>query len=90
VLGLGQNQPTAPAKGPGPRGAGLRDGCDRRFGVFPPHHQVEIRDAAQELDHPQWETGAEGIVASAQCVLLTTRSDLDGEVEVRIAGELVD
>jgi hypothetical protein len=51
---------------------------------------VEIRDAAQELDHPQWETGAEGMVASAQCVLLATRSDLDGEVEVRVAGELVD
>jgi hypothetical protein len=30
------------------------------------------------------------MVASAQCILLATRSDLDGEVEVRVAGELVD
>jgi hypothetical protein len=91
VLDLGQNQPTAPAKGPVPGEPHFVMDVTVLWG-FPRYHQVEIRGAAVELDHPHWETGTERMVASAQCILLATRSDLDGEVEVevevRVAGEL--
>jgi hypothetical protein len=71
----------------------------RRFRVFPLYHQVEIRDATDDVDYPRWETGEERVLASAQCVVLATRSDLEGEVDIevcfdtdmedRAAGELV-
>ena len=71
----------------------------RRFRVFPLYHQVEIRDAADDVDRPLWETGEERVLASAQCIVLATRSDLYGEVEIEVrvdadqadaaAGELV-
>jgi hypothetical protein len=55
-----------------------------RFCVVPLYHQVEIRDAAEGIDYPQWETGEERVLASAQCIVLATRSDLDGEVEIEV------
>src|SRR6266508_3509912 len=56
----------------------------RRFRVFPLYHQVEIRDATDDVDRPQWETGEEPVLASAQSIVLATRSDLDGEVEIEV------
>jgi hypothetical protein len=45
---------------------------------------VEIRGATEDVDRPLWETGEERILASAQCIVLATRSDLDGEVEIEV------
>jgi hypothetical protein len=56
----------------------------RRFRVFPLYHQVEIRDATNDVDGPHWETGEERVLASAQCIVLATRSDLDDEVEIEV------
>jgi hypothetical protein len=56
----------------------------RRFRVFPLYHQVEIRDATDDVDRPLWETGEERVLASAQCIVLATRSDLYGEVEIEV------
>jgi hypothetical protein len=46
-----------------------------RFRVFPLYHQVEVLDAV-DVDCPQWETGEERVLASAQCIVLATRPDL--------------
>jgi hypothetical protein len=56
----------------------------RRFRVFPLYGQVEIRDAPDDVDRPLWETGEERVLASAQCIVLATRSDLYGEVEMEV------
>jgi hypothetical protein len=56
----------------------------RRFRVFPLYQQVEIRDATDDVDRPLWETGEERVLVSAQCIVLATRSDLDGEVEIEV------
>ena len=56
----------------------------RRFRVFPLYGQVEIRDATDDVDRPLWETGEERVLASAQCIVLATRSDLYGEVEIEV------
>ena len=55
-----------------------------RFRVFPLYHQVEIRDATDDVDRSLWETGEELVLAAAQCIVLATRSDLDGEVEIEV------
>jgi hypothetical protein len=55
-----------------------------RFRVFPLYQQVEIRDATDDVDRPLWETGEERVLASAQCIVLATRSDLHGEVEMEV------
>jgi hypothetical protein len=55
-----------------------------RFRVFPLYRQVEIRDATDDVDRPLWETGEERVLASAQCIVLATRSDLHGEVEIEV------
>jgi len=54
-----------------------------RFSVFPMYHQVEVRDAAS-VDCPQWETGEEPVLAGEQCIVLATRSDLEGEVQLEV------
>jgi hypothetical protein len=56
----------------------------RRFRVFPLYQQVEIRDATDDVDRPLWETGEERVLAAAQCIVLATRSDLHGEVEIEV------
>jgi hypothetical protein len=56
----------------------------RRFQVWPHYHQVEVSDAADDVDYPQWETGAEQVLVSAQCIVLATRSDLKGDVEIEV------
>jgi hypothetical protein len=61
-----------------------------RFRVFPLYHQVEIRDAPDDVDRPLWETGEERVLAAAQCIVLATRSDLHGEIEVRVGADLDD
>lgn len=55
----------------------------RRFLVLPLYRQVEVRDAG-EVDYPQWETGSESVLASSQCIVLATRSDLEGDVEIEV------
>jgi hypothetical protein len=70
-----------------------------RFTVCPLYHQVEVRDADDDVDRPPWETGEERVLVSAQCIVLATRSDLQGDVEIEVrldadpadvaAGELV-
>jgi hypothetical protein len=54
-----------------------------RYTVFPSYHQVEVRDAAS-ADCPRWETGQEPVLAGDQCIVLATRSDLDGDVELDV------
>ena len=63
-----------------------------RFTVVPAYRQVEVRDAADDVDYPQWETGEERVLVSAQCIVLATRSDLQGdvEIEVRVDADLAD
>jgi hypothetical protein len=58
-------------------------GTVHRFWVAPAYQQVEIRDAG-DVDYPQWETGEERVLASAQCIVLATRSDLEGDVEIEV------
>jgi hypothetical protein len=55
-----------------------------RFRVLPAYHQVEIRDATDDVDYPRWETGEERILISAQSIVLATRSDLEGEVVIEV------
>jgi hypothetical protein len=55
-----------------------------RFSVFPLYHQLEVRDAAGVVDCPQWESGEEPVLAGTQCIVLATRSDLEGPVEVEV------
>jgi hypothetical protein len=62
----------------------------RHFRVFPLYQQVEIRDATDDVDRPLWETGEERVLAAAQCIVLATRSDLHGEIEVRVGADLDD
>jgi hypothetical protein len=64
--------------------AGFVMAVTRRLWVFPLYHQVAIRDATDDVDRPLWETGEERVVASAQCIVLATRSDLEGEVEIEV------
>jgi hypothetical protein len=54
-----------------------------RFSVFPLYHQLEVRDAAS-LDCPQWESGEEPVLAGTQCIVLATRADLEGPIEVEV------
>jgi hypothetical protein len=54
-----------------------------RFSVFPMYHQLEVRDAAT-TDCPEWESGEEPVLAARQCIVLATRSDLEGPVEVEV------
>jgi hypothetical protein len=72
--------------------AGLVMAVTRRFRVFPLYQQVEIRDATDDVDRPLWETGEERVLVSTQCIVLATRSDLYGEVEieVRVGADLDD
>jgi hypothetical protein len=56
----------------------------RRFQVLPLYRQGEIRDAANDVDRPRWETGEERVLASAQYIVLATRSDLKGDVEIEV------
>jgi hypothetical protein len=60
-------------------GMGLA-GC---FSVFPMYHQLEVRDAAS-TDCPHWETGEEPVLAASQCIVLATRTDLQGKVQVEV------
>jgi hypothetical protein len=55
-----------------------------RFRVFPLYGQVEIHDVTDDVDRPLWETGEERVLAAAQCIVLATRSDLYGEVEIEV------
>jgi hypothetical protein len=58
-----------------------------QFQVFPLYRQMEIRDAsndAADVDCPQWERGDEPILTSAQCILVATRSELEGPIDVEV------
>jgi hypothetical protein len=53
------------------------------FQVIPLYRQVEIRDT-DAVARPEWGSEAQPAVASDQCVLLATRSELDGPVQVDV------
>jgi hypothetical protein len=59
-------------------------GAVHRFRVSPAYRQVEICDATDDVDYPQWETGEERILTTAQSIVLATRSDLAGEIEIEV------
>jgi hypothetical protein len=59
-------------------------GLAGRFWVFPLYHQVEVRDAADGGTCPEWETGEEAVLAGEQCIVLATRLDLEGSVEIEV------
>ena len=59
-------------------------GLAGRFSVFPLYHQVEVRDAADGGTCPEWETGEEAVLAGEQCIVLATRLDLEGPVEIEV------
>jgi hypothetical protein len=54
-----------------------------RFEVLPLYAQVEVRDPAA-VDLPEWENGNEQAIATAQCVAVATRSDVDGLVSIEV------
>jgi hypothetical protein len=57
------------------------------FRVTPFYRQIDVFDAAPDaagVDRPQWDSGDEPVLASAQCIVLATRSDLLGPVEVEV------
>lgn len=54
-----------------------------RFSVFALYHQVQVRDAGGGTC-PEWETGEEQVLAGEQCIVLATRPDLEGDVEVEV------
>jgi hypothetical protein len=57
------------------------------FRVTPFYRQIDVFDAAPDaagVDRPQWDSGEEPVLASAQCIVLATRSDLHGPVEVEV------
>jgi hypothetical protein len=57
--------------------------------VSPLYAQVEVRDDA-DAERPRWESGEEPVLESPQYLVLATRPDLEGpvEIEVRVdAGE---
>ena len=54
-----------------------------RFEVLPLQGQIDIRDPAGS-DYPQWETGEERAVSTAQVVAVATRGDIDGRVTVEV------
>jgi hypothetical protein len=58
------------------------------FRVHPLYQQVEVSDDA-DVDRPRWEGEEERLVYSPQCIVLATRDDLQGavEIEVRIGGD---
>jgi hypothetical protein len=58
-------------------------GLAGRFSVFALYHQLEVRDAAA-ADCPQWESGEEPVLAGTQCIVLATRPDLEGPVQVEV------
>jgi hypothetical protein len=60
-----------------------------RFDVLPLYGQIDIRDPAA-ADYPQWETGEEKAVATAHCIAVATRGDLDGRVAVEVRHEPIE
>jgi hypothetical protein len=57
------------------------------FRVTPLYGQIDVRDAnpdAADVDRPQWDSGDEPVLASTQCIVLATRSDLHGPVEIEV------
>ena len=62
-----------------------------KYTVSPLYGQIALIDSGT-VDLPDWETGAEAAVASEHAVLIATRPDTDGDVEIEVytAGESVD
>jgi len=54
-----------------------------RFQVLPLQAQIDIRDPGGS-DYPQWETGEERAIATAQCIAVATQGDMDGRVAVEV------
>ncbi len=54
-----------------------------RVEVTPYYGQVELSDPNKQ-DYPQFETGAEKVVAIPQCIAVVTRGDQEGKVTVEV------
>jgi hypothetical protein len=62
-------------------------GLMRRFKVYPMYHYLEIADvAASEL--PDWPDERSPTARSAQAILVRTRMDTEGDVEVEVWKDL--
>jgi hypothetical protein len=59
-----------------------------RFQIWPHYHQVEVRDAGDDVECPQWDRGDEPAVSSDRCIVLATRPDLDGEAAAEVTLEV--
>jgi hypothetical protein len=57
-----------------------------RFEVLPLQAQIDIRDPAA-TEYPQWETGDETAVATAQAIAVATQGDVDGRVAVEVVAD---
>ena len=51
--------------------------------IRPYYGQLEISDS-EKTDYPQFDTGAELVVSTPDCVVVTTRRDEDGDVVVEV------
>jgi hypothetical protein len=57
------------------------------FLVTPFYRQIDVFDAAPDaagVERPQWDSGDEPVLVSDQCIVLATRSDLHGPVEIEV------
>ncbi len=55
----------------------------KRLEVWPLYAQVMLRDAAATA-FPQWQTGEERVIATAQCLIVGTRGDCDGPLLLEV------
>lgn len=55
----------------------------RSESVQPLHRQVQFGDALAD-DYPQWETGQEKAVFNTQTIVVATRDDWEGDVQVEV------
>lgn len=55
----------------------------RSESVQPLHRQVQFGDALAD-DYPQWETGHESAIFDAQTIVVATRDDWKGDVQVEV------
>lgn len=55
----------------------------RSESVQPLHGQVQFGDALAD-DYPQWETGQERAVFNTQTIVVATRGDWEGDVQVEV------
>ena len=60
----------------------------RKEKVFPLYAQIEFGDALAQ-DYPEWVTGEEAVLFTTQTIVVATREDRFGDVEVEVWKEQV-